>query len=221
MLQQTQVDRVIPKYKDFLKKFPTVRTLAQAPLVDVLKVWSGLGYNRRGKYLHDAAKIIVEEHSGQVPREYAALRALPGIGDYTAKAVRVFAWNEPDVLVETNIRTALIHHFYKDRYFVDDKEILSLLRKVGEGQNSRKWHWALMDYGAQLKRSGVRNNARSAHYTKQSKFEGSFRQMRGKILRTLTNGGKEMKGKKWESALTSLARDALVVRKKGRWRIAS
>ncbi len=115
MLQQTQVPRVIEKYEEFLKKFPYVRTLAKAPLAEVLKVWSGLGYNRRGKYLHDAAKEIVGKYGGRVPRDAAALRALPGIGDYTASAMRVFAFNEPDVLIETNIRAAFIHNFFTTR----------------------------------------------------------------------------------------------------------
>src|SRR3989338_7324816 len=107
MLQQTQVPRVIEKYKEFLKKFPTVRALAKASLSDVLKVWSGLGYNRRGKYLHDAAKEIVAV--GNIREALAS--SLPGVGPYTRAAVRVFAFNEPDILIETNIRAAYIHHF--------------------------------------------------------------------------------------------------------------
>src|SRR3989344_4049668 len=105
MLQQTQVPRVIPKYKEFLKVFPTLRVLAKAPLANVLRVWSGLGYNRRAKFLHDAAKEVVLKHAGNMPRDIDALLALPGVGEYTAKAVRIFAFNEPEVLIETNIRT--------------------------------------------------------------------------------------------------------------------
>src|SRR3989344_5780809 len=165
MLQQTQVPRVIEKYKEFLKKFPNVHALAKASLADVLKVWSGLGYNRRGKYLHDTAKEIVAV--GNIREALAS--SLPGVGPYTRAAVRVFAFNEPDILIETNIRAAYIHHFYPFRTrrvlngLISDKEILLLAQKAAKGQDPRKWHWALMDYGAHLKRSGVRNNSRSAH----------------------------------------------------------
>src|SRR3989344_2143970 len=95
MLQQTQVPRVIEKYKEFLKSFPTTQSLARAPLPNVLKVWSGLGYNRRAKYLHDAAKEIVEKYGGKNPRDFSALRTLSGDGDYTPSPVRVFAFNKP------------------------------------------------------------------------------------------------------------------------------
>ena len=230
MLQQTQVPRVIEKYKEFLKKFPNVHALAKASLADVLKVWSGLGYNRRGKYLHDTAKEIVAV--GNIREALAS--SLPGVGPYTRAAVRVFAFNEPDILIETNIRAAYIHHFYPFRTrrvlngLVSDKKILPLAQKAAEGQDPREWHWALMDYGAYLKRSGVRNNSRSAHYTKQSKFEGSLRQVRGEILRELHKGpvnpmrsdligfGKE----KVKKALVGLKRDGLIVKEKGKWRIA-
>jgi A/G-specific adenine glycosylase len=244
MLQQTQVSRVIEKYKEFLKAFPNIRALAEAPLSDVLKVWSGLGYNRRAKYLHDAAREVVGKYGGKVPRDFAALRALSGVGDYTASAVRVFAFNEPDILIETNIRTAFIHHLFPNVKTVSDKKISTLLSKVGEGEDPRKWCWALMDYGAYLKRSGVRNNSRSAHYTKQSKFEGSLRQVRGTILRELhtdsqtgrsvyslivANSGVVPKSQV-RKALAGLVRDGLIVKvrprriglgpKKGKWRIA-
>src|SRR3989338_3993971 len=223
MLQQTQVPRVIGKYKEFLRAFPTVKALAKAPLSDVLKVWSGLGYNRRAKYLHDAAKAIVVDHKGKVPVVYSELVELPGIGPYTASAVRVFAFNEADILIETNIRAAYIHHFHSNvlqNVRISDVEIVPLATLAAEGQDPRKWHWALMDYGAYLKRSGVRNNHRSAHYTKQSKFEGSLRQMRGRVLRDVMQGRKGKKGEKWEKALAGLARDGLIVKEKGKWRIA-
>jgi len=235
MLQQTQVPRVIEKYKSFIKKFPTVKKLAGAKLVDVLKEWSGLGYNRRGKYLRDAAKQIVAKHKGKVPVVYSELVELPGIGQYTASAVRVFAFNERDVLIETNIRTVYIHHSHSNilqNTRMSDVEITPLATLAAKGQDPRTWHWAIMDYGAHLKRSGVRNNNRSAHYTKQSPFEGSLRQVRGAILRILTKGGKDgvltiplirpNKGYKRivDKALAGLARDGLIVKQKGKWRIA-
>jgi A/G-specific adenine glycosylase len=237
MLQQTQVPRVSEKYGKFLKKFPNTRALARAKLVDVLRIWSGMGYNRRAKYLHDAAKIIVEKHGGKVPRDFAALRTLPGVGPYTASAIRVFAFNEPDTLIETNIRAAFIHHFYSSvlqKTAITDGQILPIAKRAAEGNNPpaggpRKWHWALMDYGAYLKRSGVRNNHRSAHYVRPSKFEGSLRQIRGAILRTLTAGPKtddqiyrpiRANRPVVNLALAGLARDGLIVKKKGAWRIA-
>jgi A/G-specific adenine glycosylase len=220
MLQQTQVPRVIEKYKEFLKKFPTVRVLAKAPLSDVLKVWSGLGYNRRGKYLHDAAKKVVVEFNGNLKK--ALEHPLPGVGPYTRAAVRAFAFNEPGEIVETNVRTAYTHHFFKTRtrrVLVSDSEISLIAHKAAAGQDPREWHWALMDYGSYLKKSGVHNNVRSAHYTKQSKFEGSLREVRGQILRDLIQGKKGRKGKKWEKAFAGLARDGLIVKEKGKWRI--
>ena len=222
MLQQTQVSRVEGKYREFLRRFPTVHVLAKAPLADVLRVWSGLGYNRRAKFLHNAAKEIVERYSGKVPREYASLQTLPGVGDYTAKAVRVFAWNEPEVLIETNIRTACIHHFYSNilqNIRISDKEIVPYMEQAAKGNppdgGPREWNWALMDYGAHLKASGVRVNARSAHYTKQSKFEGSLRQVRGAILKALAHktpmNDEQNRYPDWfNKALVSLARDGLI-----------
>ena len=228
MLQQTQVDRVIPKYREFLKAFPTIRALARARLADVLRVWSGLGYNRRGKYLHDAAKVIVTTYGGRVPSDYPKLCELPGVGDYTAKAVRVFAWNKPDVLIETNIRTAFIHRFYSSilqKTAIADSEILPLLHCVAKGKDPRAWHWALMDYGAHLKRSGISTNHRSSHYAKQTIFEGSRRQVRGAILRALSSGASmnDLRSRslgRFEQALAGLARDGLIVGEKGKWRIA-
>lgn len=220
MLQQTQVSRVEEKYKEFLKKFPNVRVLAKASLAQVLKIWSGLGYNRRGKFLHDAARAVVEKYKGTMPRSYEELIKLPGVGDYTARAVRVFAFNEPDVLMETNIRTALIHHFGGSVRMLSDRALCVHAEKAAEGQDSRKWHSALMDYGAYLKKSGVRNNARSAHYVKQSKFEGSLRQVRGEILRNIQSGKHLKQTNEYQMALASLAKDGLVVSRKGKWQIA-
>lgn len=215
MLQQTQVARVEEKYKEFLKRFPNARCLAKASLAEVLKIWSGLGYNRRAKYLHDAAKTVVEKHKGTLPRSYEELVALSGVGDYTARAVRVFAFNEPEVFIETNIRTALIHHFGGSVRMLSDRALCVHAEKAAKGQDPREWHSALMDYGAFLKRSGVRNNARSRHYVKQSKFEGSLRQARGRVLHHLTNGPSRVRAsafrtKRSRIALASLVQDGLV-----------
>ncbi len=231
MLQQTQVSRVVGKYQEFLALFPTVRVLAKASLSDVLRVWSGLGYNRRARFLHEAAKSIVMECGEKVPREYAKLRALPGIGDYTASAVRVFAHNEQDVLVETNVRTVYLHHalveksdLHKRDTKISDTQVREVATLAARGQDPRTWHWALMDYGAHLKQSGVRLNAKSTHYTKQSRFEGSLRQVRGVILRELHNGPSlihhlPFPKDKIQSALASLARDELITQDGAKWRV--
>ena len=228
MLQQTQVDRVVPYYKNFLVEFPSVKALARASLFDVLRLWSGLGYNRRAKYLRDAATQIVEVHGGKVPRDYESLRSLPGVGDYTARAVRSFVFNEPEILIETNIRTAFIHRLFSGIPSVSDRTIKEQAEREAKGQDPRQWHWALMDYGAHLKRSGVRNNRKSLHYVRQSKFEGSSRQLRGVIVRLLQKRQNPMRSdpigfstrKRTELALRSLARDGLVANKKGGWQIA-
>ncbi len=203
MLQQTQVERVIPYYKVSLKRFPTVRSLAEAPLSDVLTLWQGLGYNRRAKMLHQAAKVVVEEYGGKFPKTAQELEKLPGIGPYTAGAVAAFSYNQDGVFIETNIRTAITHHFFANTSeskngnhtiygmvsnSISDQEICEVLEKVSPKGQARDWYAALMDYGAHLKRSGVRINARAKGYTKQSAFAGSSRQVRGAILRLLTSG---------------------------------
>ena len=190
MLQQTQVKRVLVFYAEFMRHFPTVHVLAKAPLADVLRAWQGLGYNRRAKLLRDAAKLLVEQYGGKFPKNEQFLEGLPGIGPYTARAVMAFAFNKPVVFIETNIRTVFLHHFFKNRTTISDSEILPYMVKMLDKKNPRKWYSALMDYGASLKKFGVRLNAKSAHYTKQSKFEGSIRQLRGRILKMALEKGK-------------------------------
>ncbi len=223
MLQQTQVPRVLEKYKEFLKSFPTIHALASAPLSDVLRTWSGLGYNRRGKYLHDAAKSILERHAGRVPKEKADLLALPGMGPYTSSAVRAFAYNLPDILIETNVRAVYIHEFFNDKKNVSDEQIIPLAHAAAVGQDPREWHWALMDYGVHIKKLHKNPSRRSKHYVRQSKFEGSLRQVRGAILREL-HGRSNLKKlpfekERIESALAGLARDGMIVKKGRGWRI--
>jgi A/G-specific adenine glycosylase len=184
MLQQTQVERVAPFYNKFIKQFPTEKQLAGAPLPAVLEAWQGLGYNRRAKMLHAAAQQLVSKKADTV----AALEVLPGVGHYTARAVAAFAWNADVIFIETNIRTAIIHHFFPKKKKVSDREIEEELVNVLPRGKSREWYSALMDYGAHLKRSGVSHNARSATYAKQSKFAGSLREARGALLRAYTRG---------------------------------
>ncbi len=211
MLQQTQVDRVIPYYKRWIKTFPTAQALAKAPLSAVLKEWQGLGYNRRGKYLWEAGKILFTETPQKKVlgspvsrsertrarlffREVSASRAkLPGVGPYTAAAVRAFAFNEPTVFIETNIRTVFFYHsniLQNDRT-ISDKELLPLVEEAlkKSKMQPRDFYAALMDYGSYLKKQGVKLNQKSKHYAKQSKFEGSARQKRAAKLRALLERG--------------------------------
>lgn len=184
MLQQTTVARVVPKYEQFLKTFPTSAALAEAPLGAVLRVWQGLGYNRRAKYLHAAAKAITKS-GGQWPKEVAVLESLPGVGRYTARAVAAFAYNQPVVLIETNVRTVFIAHFFTDQPMVTDAELEPLLEKVLPKHRSREWYYALMDYGSYLKKTVGNESRRSQHYRTQAKFKNSDRQIRGAIIREL------------------------------------
>lgn len=186
MLQQTQVDRVVPKYEAFMKKYKTLELLAKAPLGSVLTLWQGLGYNRRAKMLHLCAQTIVKEHNGVFPRNEESLLALPGIGPYTASAVLAFAYNIPVTLIETNVRNVFIHHFFADKNDVSDTELLPLIAVTQDMTRPRDWYYALMDYGSYLKKTYGNANKKSAHYAKQSTFKGSDRQIRGVIIRMLT-----------------------------------
>lgn len=189
MLQQTQVDRVIPKYNAFLKKFPNARMLARAQTSTVLKYWQGLGYNRRALFAQRTAIVVVKNHKGIFPREIETLEKLPGIGPYTARAISVFAYNESHIFVETNIRTVIIHHFFPKKKKVSDEEIKKVLVKIADIKNPRKFYSAMMDYGSVLKREGVKTHRKSKSYQKQSSFQGSFRQIRGALLRAYVGGG--------------------------------
>lgn len=184
MLQQTQVGRVIPKYQQFLEQFPSFEALAAAPLDAVLRVWNGLGYNRRAKFLRACAQQVVAERGGELPSTSAQLVKLPGIGPNTAGAILAYALNQPVVFIETNIRTVYIHHFFADQQSISDRLILDLVTQTVP-DNAREWYWALMDYGTFLKQTVGNLNTLSKHYSKQSRFVGSKRQIRGQVLRLL------------------------------------
>ena len=188
MLQQTQVERVLPRYAAFLDRFPTVETLAAAPLADLLALWQGLGYNRRAMMLKRAAEEIMARHGGAVPHDPADLSRLSGIGAYTAGAIAAFAFGHATPFIETNIRSVFIHVFFHDRTDVRDSEIMSLIEGTMDRHNIRDWYNALMDYGAMLKQRWANPNKRSAHYSRQGPFENSDRQVRGRILKVLVNG---------------------------------
>jgi len=188
MLQQTQVDRVIPKFTAFIDRFPDLLSLAGAPLSDVIIQWSGLGYNRRAKYLHAAARKIIAEFGGVIPSTQVELIGLPGVGPSTAAAVLAYGFNQPVAFVETNIRTVYFHHFFEDATRVSDKALLDVVRATVDAEYPRQWYWALMDYGSFLKRSGASRIDKSAHYKKQSPLQGSLREVRGQILRVLVSG---------------------------------
>ncbi|MGC1177379.1 MAG: hypothetical protein WA843_04890 [Candidatus Saccharimonadales bacterium] len=185
MLQQTQVARVIPKYHEFLRRFPTVFSLAEAPLGEVLRVWNGLGYNRRAKFLWQSAQQIVSDHKGTFPQTTPELVKLPGVGANTASAILAYAFNQPAAFIETNIRTVYIHHFFEDKTTISDKEVAEIALQTLDRERPREWYWALMDYGSFLKQTVGNTAQRSSSYAKQSKFQGSRRQIRGQILRLL------------------------------------
>ncbi|MHB8844878.1 MAG: HhH-GPD family protein [Nitrospirota bacterium] len=185
MLQQTQVERVIEKYREFLAAFPGFRALAQAPAAKLLRIWSGMGYNRRVLSLKALAQTVVSDHRGRLPSDPEILVTLPGIGVYTAGAVAAFAFNKPVVFMDTNIRRVYIHEFMPDRKNIRDDELLPLVRATLDTRDPRKWYNALMDYGSMLKREHGNPNTKSAHYTRQSPFENSNRQVRGRIMKVL------------------------------------
>lgn len=189
MLQQTQVDRVRPKYAAFLDAFPDVGALARASPADVLRVWQGLGYNRRALALHAAAKRIVEEFDGRVPDDPDLLESLPGIGHATAAAIAAYAFNQPTTYIETNVRRVFLHFFFHGRDGVTDAELRPLVERALDRERPREWYWALMDYGAMLARTTPNPNRRSAHHVVQPSFQGSTRQIRGRILRVLLDAG--------------------------------
>lgn len=220
MLQQTQVGRVAVKYEQLLEAFPDVGVLANAPLASVLKLWSGLGYNRRAKYLHTAAQIIRDEYKGNVPDNLKDLVNLPGIGHNTAGAILAYAFNKPAVFIETNIRTVYIHYFFKDQSNISDQQIIELINKTIDKENPRDFYWALMDWGTYIKSTIGNVSKNSKHYSKQSKFEGSLRQVRGKVLRelgvanrTLPQLLESIQDERVENVLTDLQKEKMITRR--------
>lgn len=189
MLQQTQVERVMSKFGLFIARFPDFSSLAQADLQSVLRVWQGLGYNRRAIALKENATRVVSDYAGELPKTAQELVQLPGIGRATAGAILAFAYNIPTAFIETNIRRVFIHFFFSDRENVRDSEILPLVEQTLDREDPRQWYYALMDYGSMLKGRTPNPNRKSAHYVRQSPLEGSDRQIRGMILKVLLSHG--------------------------------
>ncbi len=229
MLQQTQVDRVIEKYREFLAAFPDFKALSKAPLPKLLKIWSGMGYNRRALSLRKLAQVVFAEYKGRLPSDPDVLVTLPGIGKYTAGAVSAFAFNKPVVFMDTNIRRVYIHEFLHDRRNIHDDQLVPLVRQTLDTKNPRKWYNALMDYGTMLKQEHGNPNKKSAHYVRQSPFENSNRQVRGRIVKALVKGPpltaarivKEtgMDAERVRKNLDQLAREGFIVKKKDRYLI--
>ena len=184
MLQQTQVQRVDGRWQRWLQRFPTVEALAAGEQAAVLAEWQGLGYNRRALALLHAARTIVEANAG-FPQETHDLLALPGIGPATAAGIRAFAFNLPGVYLETNVRTVFLHELFPAEVGVPDKLLVPLVEAACPDEGARSWYYALLDYGAWLKRHVPNPSRRSRSHVKQSEFEGSHRQKRATVVRIL------------------------------------
>ena len=271
MLQQTQVARVETRWQEWLDRFPTVGDLAVAPVSDVLAAWQGMGYNRRALSLKKAAETIAQEYDGAFPRSVKELVTLPGIGPATAQGIRSFAFDLPGVYLETNVRTVVLHHLFPDASEVSDKELtpiveatcpaavctdeadeatvrLQLAGRFADPQDARDtpraWYYAMLDYGAYLKKTVPNPSRRAKAYTRQSKFEGSRRQKRAEAVRMLleaqaqgmagvTTGAVSMRLTEVElaagrpsvdealaaSILEDLEREGFCCREDGAWRI--
>ncbi len=207
MLQQTQVDRVIPKYTAWLKTFPTIQTLARAPLQKVLKLWSGLGYNSRGKRLRDLAQTVTGEYHGKIPDNVEQLEKLPGIGPYTARAVASFAFGLNEPVIDTNVRRVISRIFFGVRGPKKKQQLQESVESLAPKNNLHDWNAALMDFGAlvcQARRPkceicpvqqycraypAVLKPVKQIRSDKRIKFEETDRFWRGRIISTLVHFG--------------------------------
>lgn len=235
MLQQTQVDRVVPKYEAFLKRFPTLDALAKAELGEVLRLWQGLGYNRRAKKLWELARheesinLLYGKKIEPASSDPTRLVILPGVGHYTAAALSAFAWNRDAVAFDTNLRR--VH----ERYFGKEEDAQTLATKALPSGKARDWNNALMDFGSAvctktpkcevcpLRRSCVayKNQDFTVAVPKQSTFKESNRFYRGAILRALATGAKTRAKlssigdkEKLDAALKQLLKENLVMKER-------
>jgi A/G-specific adenine glycosylase len=205
MLQQTQAPRVVPKYESFLDRFPTVAACAQASVGDVVDQWAGLGYNRRAVFLHRLAVVVVERHEGQIPDDIDALLALPGVGAYTARAVLAFAFERDVGVIDTNIGRVLARMSGQRLRASTAQRLADRLVPEGAGW---EWNQSMLDLGALVcaaqsahcaqcpvnsvcrwRGEGV-DPARSSFGVSrgQSRFVGSDRQGRGRLVDALRRG---------------------------------
>jgi A/G-specific adenine glycosylase len=211
MLQQTQTQRIAKRFPAFLRKFPSWKALAEAPTAEVLGEWQGLGYNRRALSLQRTAQVVWREYRGKLPEDRNALLCLPGVGPYTAGALRIFSFNLPDAIIETNIRALFLYLFFPGKTAISDKEILPLIEDTCDRGNPREWFYALMDYGSALKESVRKVHHASSHHRPQTPFRGSARQLRGALLRILTDAGRPLSEPELGAALAgeAISRDGL------------
>jgi A/G-specific adenine glycosylase len=233
MLQQTQVGRVLERWGRWLERFPDFEALAGASVAEVLEEWQGLGYNRRALWLREAARRVVDEWGGELPREPGVLVGLRGLGANTAGSIAAFAYEVPSVFIETNIRRVFLHEFFGDAAAqcasypdgVPDSVLRPLVEVTLDRESPREWYWALMDYGADLAKRVENPNRRSKHYNVQSRFEGSVRQLRGEVLRRLLAGPKTVAelgidDERLVRVLEALSREDFVTREGERFRIS-
>ena len=190
MLQQTQVTRVDGRWQRWLLRFPTVDALAAADTADVLDEWQGMGYNRRALSLLRAAQAV-SAMGGQMPSQASQLVSLPGIGPATAAGIRAFAFNLPGVYLETNVRTVVLHELYPDAVAVPDRELIPIVEATcppdasDPNDDPRTWYYALLDYGAYLKKTVPNPSRRSRTHVRQTRFDGSHRQKRAMVVRAM------------------------------------
>lgn len=221
MLQQTQVARVIDRWVRFLERFPTVEVCAAAPVADVIDEWSGLGYNRRAVYLHRAATMVVDLYGGTFPEKLSKLYAFPGVGDYTARAVRIFAFEQREAVLDTNVARIVARTGGRPLDRVEAQ------RRADEvvGPDPWKWNQAMLDVGATLCVAGdpdcgpcpFRDACTWFHAgnadpdpalgsagvsTRQSKFAGSDREARGRLVKALRFGPVKQAELKYRMGLT-------------------
>jgi A/G-specific adenine glycosylase len=240
MLQQTQTARVVEPWSRFLASFPTPTHCADAPLSRVLTIWTGLGYPRRARALHGAARVIRDEHGGEVPRDVASLRRLPGVGEYTAHAVASFAFNEPVAVLDTNVGRVLARAIENRTLARSEARALAVTLLARDG--SARFNQAMLDLGAQFCRATPRCEPcplsahcrwrqcggqdpapRSAAVSRpQAPYAGSARQLRGRVLRALGDGSRtvgqlarelpDVEATRRREILDGLVRDGLVAR---------
>ncbi len=229
MLQQTQVPRVLQKFPEFITAFPDFSALVRASMKDVITQWQGMGYNRRAKYLKQIAEKVVGEYGGILPSDPSILETFPGIGPATAGSIAAFAYNTPTIFIETNIRRVHLHFFFPETKDVHDKEIKQVVEQTLDRKQPREWYYALMDYGTMMMKSLDNPNKRSKHYSLQSRFEGSDRQIRGRVLKVLVsqqNVTKEQflrllqdEEERVSQILDKMEQEGMIVRDKTRYRL--